>query len=46
MSEWQKFAAVLREEDERLGELGDAALALTDALVANVPEEISVASGS
>ena len=40
MSEWQKFAAVLREEDERLGELGDAALALTDALVANVPEEI------
>ena len=43
MSEWQRFAEILGEESRRLGELGDAALVLTQALVANVPEEIEAA---
>lgn len=40
MSEWQRFAELLEEENRLLGELGEAALALTDALVANVPDAI------
>ena len=45
MSEWQTFAELLGEESRLLGELGAAALGLTDALVANDPEAIEKASG-
>ena len=37
MSQWQRFAELLADECRLLGELGDAALGLTDALVINDP---------
>jgi hypothetical protein len=40
MSEWQKFGELLSEESRLLGELGNAALGLTQALVDNDPEAI------
>jgi hypothetical protein len=40
MSQWQKFAQLLGEENRLLAELNAAALALTDALVKNEPEAI------
>jgi FlgN protein len=40
MSEWQKFGELLSEESRLLGELGNAALGLTQALVDNDPETI------
>jgi hypothetical protein len=43
MSEWQRFAELLGEENRRLGELGEAALRLTDALVRNEPDAIEAA---
>ncbi len=43
MSEWQKFAALLDEENRLLRELGTAALALGDALVAGEPSDIQAA---
>lgn len=43
MSEWDRFAELLGEENRLLGELGTAALRLTDALVANEPEQIDAA---
>lgn len=43
MSEWDRFAELLGEENRLLGELGTAALGLTDALVANDPELIDAA---
>jgi hypothetical protein len=43
MSEWQKFADLLFAESRMLGELGDAALGLTDALVVNEPDAIESA---
>lgn len=43
MSQWQKFAQLLGEENRLLAELNAAALALTDALVENEPERIDLA---
>ncbi|HZW54073.1 MAG TPA: flagellar export chaperone FlgN [Candidatus Elarobacter sp.] len=43
MSEWQRFAELLTEENRRLAELGEAALRLTDALVRNEPDAIETA---
>jgi hypothetical protein len=43
MSEWGRFAALLTEESRLLGELGEAALGLTDALVTNEPDAIEAA---
>jgi hypothetical protein len=43
MSQWQTFADLLAEENRLLGALGDAALRLTDALVANDPDGIEAA---
>ena len=43
MSEWQRFADLLAEENRTLGDLGEAALNLTDALVANDPDGIDAA---
>ena len=43
MSEWARFAEILADECRLLGELGDAALGLTDALVVNDPEAIELA---
>lgn len=43
MNEWQRFAELLGEENRLLGDLGQAALRLTDALVANEPEAIEAA---
>ncbi|MBV8581812.1 MAG: hypothetical protein JO225_13115 [Candidatus Eremiobacteraeota bacterium] len=43
MSEWQRFAELLGEENRLLAELNAAALKLTDALVRNVPAEIELA---
>ena len=43
MSQWQKFAQLLGEENRLLAELNTAALALTDALVADEPERIDLA---
>ena len=43
MSEWQRFAELLGEENRLLGALGDAALRLTDALVRNDPDAIEAA---
>ena len=43
MSQWQRFAEMLAEESRQLGELGSAALALTDALVVNDAEAIETA---
>jgi hypothetical protein len=43
MSQWQRFADLLFEESRLMAELGDAALALTEALVANVPARILAA---
>jgi hypothetical protein len=43
MSEWQRFAEMLADENRLLGELGDAALRLTDALVVNDPDGIDLA---
>ena len=43
MSEWQRFTDLLVEENRRLGALGQAALRLTDALVANDPDAIEAA---
>jgi hypothetical protein len=43
MSEWETFSALLAEENRLLGELGRAALELTDALVANEPDAIEAA---
>ncbi|MDB5093347.1 MAG: hypothetical protein JWO85_1448 [Candidatus Eremiobacteraeota bacterium] len=40
MSEWQKFGELLSEESRLLGDLGNAALGLTQALVDNDPEAI------
>jgi hypothetical protein len=43
MSEWQRFGELIAEESRLLSELGTAALALTDALVADDPDAIDVA---
>jgi hypothetical protein len=43
MSEWEQFGALLSEESRLLGELGNAALGLTQALVDNDPEAIETA---
>ena len=43
MSEWGRFSELLIEESRLLGELGEAALSLTDALVANEPDAIEAA---
>ncbi len=43
MSQWQRFGEILGEENRLLGELGTAALAMTDALVANDPARIEAA---
>jgi hypothetical protein len=43
VNEWQKFGAMIAEECRALNELGAAALALTDALVANDPDAIEAA---
>jgi FlgN protein len=43
MSEWQRFADLLIEENRLLGALGEASLRLTDALVANDPDAIEAA---
>lgn len=43
MSEWQKFAELLGEENRLLGELTGAAMRLTDALVNNEPAAIEAA---
>jgi hypothetical protein len=43
MSEWQRFAELLGEENRSLGALEDAALRLTDALVRNEPDAIDAA---
>jgi hypothetical protein len=43
VSEWQRFAELLGEENRLLGALGDAALRLTDALVRNDPDAIEAA---
>ncbi|HEY0393640.1 MAG TPA: hypothetical protein VGD01_04015 [Candidatus Elarobacter sp.] len=43
MSEWQRFAELLGEENRSLGALEDAALRLTDALVRNDPDAIDAA---
>ncbi len=43
MSEWERFGEMIGEESRLLGELGNAALALTDALVANDPDAIDSA---
>lgn len=43
MSEWQRFAELLEAESRLLGDLGNAALRLTDALVANDPDAIEAA---
>ncbi|MBV8299520.1 MAG: hypothetical protein JO083_08270 [Candidatus Eremiobacteraeota bacterium] len=43
MSQWQKFAQLLGEENRLLAELNGAALALTAALVQNEPEAIELA---
>ncbi len=43
MNQWQKFGEMLGEENRLLGELGVAALAMTDALVANDPARIETA---
>jgi hypothetical protein len=40
MSEWERFSELLAGENQMLGELGEAALALTDALVVNDPDAI------
>jgi hypothetical protein len=40
VSQWQSFAKLLGEENRLLAELNVAALKLTEALVANVPEQI------
>jgi hypothetical protein len=43
VSEWDQFGALLTEESRLLGELGNAALGLTQALVDNDPEVIEAA---
>ncbi|MBV8369592.1 MAG: hypothetical protein JO036_11785 [Candidatus Eremiobacteraeota bacterium] len=43
MSQWQKFAQLLGEENRLLAELNAAALTLTAALVQNEPEAIELA---
>jgi hypothetical protein len=43
MSQWQLFSDMLDEESRQLGELGAAALALTDALVVNDAAAIDAA---
>ena len=43
MNAWKRFGYLLSEENRLLGELGQKALILTDALVANVPEQIESA---
>jgi hypothetical protein len=43
VSEWQRFGDLLFAENMQLGELGNAALRLTDALVANDPDAIESA---
>ena len=43
MSEWQRFAELLEAESRLLGDLGNAALGLTDALVADEPDAIDAA---
>jgi len=40
VSQWQRFSELLFEENRLLGELGQAAFALTEALVANQPARI------
>ncbi len=40
---WQRFGELLGDENRLLGELGHAALAMTDALVANDPARIDAA---
>src|ERR1035437_1984007 len=43
MSEWQRFAELLADENRLLGELGGAVLGLTVALVVNDPDAIELA---
>jgi FlgN protein len=43
VNEWQRFGTMIAEECRALNELGAAALALTDALVANEPEAVEAA---
>jgi hypothetical protein len=43
VSEWQTFSELIAQESLRLGELGTAALVLTEALVANDAEAIEAA---
>jgi hypothetical protein len=43
MSQWQRFGELLGEENRLLGELGTAALEMTDALVHNDPARIEAA---
>lgn len=43
MSEWHRFAELLGEENRLLGEVGEAALQLTEALVENEPDAIAAA---
>jgi hypothetical protein len=43
VSEWQTFSDLLAQESLRLGELGNATVVLTDALVANDAEAIEAA---
>ncbi len=40
MSQWQRFMALLDDERRHLRELGEAALAMTDALVRNDPDVV------
>jgi len=43
VSEWEQFGLLLTEESRLLGDLGNAALGLTQALVDNDPEAIEAA---
>jgi len=43
VNEWQQFGDMIGEESRLLGELGAAALVLTDALVRNDPDAIEAA---
>jgi hypothetical protein len=43
VNEWTRFGEIIAEECRLLGELGAAALALTDALVENDPDAIEAA---
>ncbi|HZO94437.1 MAG TPA: hypothetical protein VFB22_11820 [Candidatus Baltobacteraceae bacterium] len=43
MNQWQRFGELLGEENRLLGELGTAALGMTEALVQNDPARIDAA---